>query len=187
MLKLVEANVDLNELCKEVPKLSALYQSLVRKGLITEQQTLTLTGKQLIEAFEAQDSSSKGKMKKLVTKVHDGFDLWWKAYPGTDTFVHQGHTFSGSRSMRVKKNECKIKLLSILEEGEYTIEELIAALNYEIEQKKEMSVKTKVNKLTFMQNSLTYLNQRSYEPFIELIKQGAVIEKAPIQIGSIDI
>jgi hypothetical protein len=28
-----------------------------------------------------------------------------------------------------------------------------------------------------MQNSLTYLNQRSFEPFIELIKEGHKIEE----------
>ena len=33
--------------------------------------------------------------------------------------------------MRVKKDECKAKLNSILAEGEYTIKEMIAALEYE--------------------------------------------------------
>jgi hypothetical protein len=38
-----------------------------------------------------------------------------------------------------------------------------------------------------MQNSLTYLNQRSFEPFIELIKEGAVIEETHKPTGSTDI
>jgi len=38
-----------------------------------------------------------------------------------------------------------------------------------------------------MQNSLTYLNQRSYEPFIELIKEGAKIEEAPQIVGGTDV
>jgi hypothetical protein len=36
-----------------------------------------------------------------------------------------------------------------------------------------------------MQNSLTYLNQRSFEPFIELLKEGYTVEdKAPTNGGT---
>jgi hypothetical protein len=38
-----------------------------------------------------------------------------------------------------------------------------------------------------MQNSLTYLNQRSFEPFIELIREGKTIEEKPIIKGGTDI
>ena len=64
---------------------------------------------------------------------------------------------------------------------------MIAALEYEVLQKKENSVKTKTNRLTFMQNSLTYLNQRTFEPFIELIREGKKIVEEPIIRGGTDI
>jgi hypothetical protein len=89
--------------------------------------------------------------------------------------------------MRVKKDDCKVKLYAILAEGEYTIKEMIAALEYEVLQKKENSVKTKTNRLTFMQNSLTYLNQRTFEPFIELIREGKTVVEEPIVRGGTDI
>jgi hypothetical protein len=38
-----------------------------------------------------------------------------------------------------------------------------------------------------MQNSLTYLNQRSYEPFIELIRGGAVVKQSVKPITGTDI
>jgi hypothetical protein len=63
-------------------------------------------------------------------------------------------------------------------EGEYSASILINALLYDITQKKEMSVKTGNNKLSYMQNSLTYLTQRSYEPFIELMNEGVVIQES---------
>jgi len=48
-----------------------------------------------------------------------------------------------------------------------------------------MSVKTGNNKLSYMQNSLTYLNQRSYEPFIELMNEGVVIQESNnVQYGT---
>jgi hypothetical protein len=37
-----------------------------------------------------------------------------------------------------------------------------------------------------MQNSLTYLNQRSYEPYIELLKEG-INTKETERIGATDI
>jgi hypothetical protein len=38
-----------------------------------------------------------------------------------------------------------------------------------------------------MQNSLTYLNQRTFEPFIELIKEGKTVVEEPIIRGGTDI
>jgi hypothetical protein len=63
-------------------------------------------------------------------------------------------------------------------EGEYTAAQLIAALNFEILQKKESSLQTSSNRMTFMQNSVTYLNQRAYEPYIELINSGEQINES---------
>ena len=67
------------------------------------------------------------------------------------------------------------------------MQDLLEAIKYEVLQKKENSVKTGVNKMTFMQNSLTYLNQRTFEPFIELIKEGHNIVEAPVIKWSTDI
>ena len=113
--------------------------------------------------------------------------MWWAAYPGTDTFEHKGRKFVGSRSLRQNKEECRLKFDKILIEGEYSVQELINALEYDVLMKKENSVKTGNNKLSYMQNSLTYLNQRSFESFIELIREGKA-EKEEKQIGgAIDI
>jgi hypothetical protein len=89
--------------------------------------------------------------------------------------------------LRQNKDECRLRFDKILLEGEYTAAELIEALKFDVLQKKESSVKSGTNRLTYMQNSLTYLNQRSYEPFIELIKEGVQIEQAPKIVGGTDI
>lgn len=164
------------------PKLEALKQGLLRRSFITETGKITVLGKELL------DSLQLGKtVVTKVKKVVGDFDKWWKTYPGTDTFVYKGKTFSGARSLRTKKDECEAKLAKILNEGEYTIDELIEALEYEVMQKKENSIKTKTNKLSFMQNSLTYLNQRSFEPFIELIKEGIKLKEEQTPSGGVDI
>lgn len=181
----VESGVDIKELCKESARLSALYQGLYRKGLITDEDGLTLTGKELIK-FITEEHEPEDKPKRR--KTTSDFETWWKAYPGTDTFTHKGKSFTGTRTLRARKDECKLKFDKILEEGEYVLQDLLDALGYEVLQKKENSVKTKTNRMTFMQNSLTYLNQRTFEPFIELIKEGKTIESSEEDVqGGTDI
>ena len=184
LLKLAEEGECLESLCKGSPKLEALYQGIYRKGLITVEDKLTLTGKAVLEFLSTTEETTTLVRKK---KTNDEFDLWWKAYPGTDTFKINGRSFTGTRSLRNKKDECKAKLHKILDEGEYTIKELIEALEFEVNQKVNNSIKTGVNKMSFMQNSLTYLNQRTFEPFIELIREGHKQEIDTPVSGSTDI
>jgi hypothetical protein len=183
LLKLSEEGINIKELCEESPKLEALYQGIFRKGLITSDDKLTLTGKSVLNFLETTETTKFVRKKK----TDDDFELWWKAYPGTDTFKCGNKSFTGTRSLRAKKDECKIKLHKILDEGEYTIKELIDALEFEVNQKVNNSIKTGVNKMSFMQNSLTYLNQRTFEPFIELIREGHKQEIDKPISSSVDI
>lgn len=176
LLKLVEEQIDLTPIIKDSARISALHQSLIRKGLITDtDEKLTIMGKELLSFIKTQGEVKIVKKKASV----DEFDTWWKTFPGTDTFTHRGKKFTGSRSLRQNKEDCKVKFNKILLEGDYTAKQLTDALQYDVEQKKEASIKQGTNKLTYMQNSLTYLNQRSYEPFIELINEGTEIEHVP--------
>ena len=183
LLKMIQQEFDVKSLCEETPKICLLCQTILRKQLITGEYKLTIEGKELLAFF---DTSSR---ETIVRVKQDGdlFEAWWKVYPGTDTFTHKGESFTGTRGLRVNKEECKIKFDKILGEGEYTADDMLAALQFDVTQKKENSVKAKANKLTYMQNSFSYLNQRSFEPFIELIKEGTKIEEAPEQIKGFDI
>lgn len=184
LLKLVEEEVDISILCKESLKLEALYQSIYRKGLVSKECKLTLEGKNVLKFLDEEHPLEE--LKKIVAN-EDDFSLWWKSYPGTDTFTHKGKIFAGTRSLRTKKDDCKIKLNKIIAEGEHTLEQLIQALEYEVHQKKETSVSSGANKLSYMQNSLTYLNQRTFEPFVELIKEGHKIIQTETNTGGTDI
>jgi hypothetical protein len=175
-------NINLSETFSS-KKIDVIVQTAIRKGLLTDNGALTLTGKELLQFLHSEGEDVK--IKKVVTD--DDFEEWWKSYPGTDSFVHKGVTFTGTRSLRARKEECKIKLKKILDEGEYTITELIEALKFEVLQKKENSIKQKSNKMTFMQNSLTYLNQRTFEPFIELVREGMQVREEQNVTGGTDI
>lgn len=176
MLQLIDDGEDIKTLCCELPRLETLCQTLYRKLLITKDFKIAEAGRNLLN-FVNEETPNLVK-KKAIIKT---FDTWWKAYPGTDAFNHKGKSFFATRSLRVRKDECKKKFEKILDEGQYTADDLIAALEYEVLQKKENSIKTKTNKMSFMQNSLTYLNQRTFEPFIELIKEGVTLKEAPEQ------
>ena len=176
LLKLVEEQVDLSSIVNNSARIAALHQSLIRKGLISDNdERLTIMGKELLSFIKTEGEVKIVKKKASV----DEFETWWKTFPGTDTFTHKSRKFTGSRSLRQNKEDCKIKFNKILLEGDYTAKQLTDALQYDVDQKKDASIKQGTNKLTFMQNSLTYLNQRSYEPFIELINEGVEINSNP--------
>jgi len=183
ILKLVEANVDIQPMIEGSMKIAGLYQSLVRKGLISNVTlSITQTGRELLTYA---DSETKEPIKRPRQKSSD-FDNWWNVFPLTDNFEYKGKKFTGSRGLRRSREDCRIKFNKILTEGDYTAQQITDATSLDIFLKKEASVKTGDNKLTFLQNSLTYLTQRSYEPFIEMIQTGIKIPNAQPK-GSVDI
>lgn len=181
LIKMCEAGYDLTEFSLKGPKYNNLISAILRKGLVSDNKP-TKEATELLEFL----SSRLTKMPKKKTE-DEWFTPWWRAYPATDTFTYKGKKFVGSRALRAGKDDCRAKLYKIITEGEYTIETLIAALEYEVLQKKEKSIKENANKLTFMQNSLTYLNQRSFEPFIELIKETKTVELDKKTSSSVDV
>jgi hypothetical protein len=168
-LKMIDDGLDPIEISLKNDKLNHIWSSIIRKGLVSE-CTLTAEGKALLDFMK--ENGDKVVTIKRKKPPEEPFLRWWSAFPGTDTFEYKGKTFTGTRALKAKKEDCKTKFNKILDEGEYTIDELIAALQLEISQKKESSYKTGANSLKYMHNSLTYLNQRDFEPFIELVKKG---------------
>ena len=184
MLTQINSGNDIQSFVKGSLKLEVLLHSLYRKGLVTDEYKITLEGKTVIDFLNVEETDITTIEKVVIPE--SSFADWWKAYPGTDTFKIDGMSFTGTRSLRVKKEDCKKKFEQIIAEGQCTVEEMILALNMEVDQKKKKSLKDKTNRMMYMQNSLTYLNQRSFEPFIELVRQGVIIEQQN-QTGGTDI
>jgi hypothetical protein len=183
LLLLINEGFNVLEMCKGSERIKALHTSLIRRGLIYEhEEKLTLQGKHLL-TFVSLEGEVKLKKEK---PSEDVFEQWWKAFPGTNNFKVSGVEFTGDRTLRQNKNECRVKFNKILLEGEWSAEQLIKALEIDVRKKLESSLKTRQNKLTYMQNSLTYLNQRSYEPYIQLISSHKEQEE-PSYNGGIDI
>jgi hypothetical protein len=184
MLKLLqEEKEEVNNLINNNQKANALYQALIRKSLVAPDGVVTLDGKQVIEFLDLPTTT------KLVKKIVDSatFDKWWSIFPGTDTFTHKNKQFIGTRALRVNKAKCKKYFEDILKKGEHTGEQIIAATQYDINLKKENSVKKGSNQLTFMQNSGTYLYNQVYESFIDLVNQSTPISEGATKALDIDI
>jgi len=183
LLKLIEDGQDLSPLYEDSMKIGALYQGLIRKGLISkDDEKLTIEGKDLLKFIESNDNSRKIVKRKPITT---DFEEWWKNYPTTDSFTYKHKTFKGSRSLRRAKNDCKVKFKAILNEGDYTAQQLIDALKYEVNVKVERSLREGKNLMSYMQGSVPYLNQRTFEGFIELMESEK--DKPEQQTGSTDI
>jgi DNA-directed RNA polymerase len=176
LLRLINEQYDLSALLTESAKMNAMVQGIVRKGLVNEELTkLTKQGQEILVFMD-----SKVPRRIVKKKVDESeFEKWWKAFPSTNTFTYKGKTFAGDRAMKVKKDECRMKIDKILLEGEFSIDDLVNALNYEVKQKMESSLRAGTNKLSYMHNSLSYLNQNDYIPFIELIRSGNKIIESP--------
>jgi len=188
LLKLVEANIDIQPLTDGSMKIAGLYQSLVRKGLVSDvTQSITQVGRELLTFA---DSEVKQSMKKLKIKESE-FDNWWNAFPSTDHFEYNGRKFTGSRGLKRSREDCRIKFNKILAEGEYKGEDIVNATLLDVYLKKEASVKSGENRLSFIQNSFTYITQRSFEPFLEMILTGInpmkMHQSSNTKTGSTDI
>src|SRR6201999_149781 len=79
---------------------------------------------------------------------------------------------NGTRSLRSKKDECSIKYQNILAENSFTHQEVLKALEWEVEARKDQSVVRKANQLSFMNALPIWLNQRKFEDYIPLAKKG---------------
>ena len=180
ILYLIQHNYPVYETIKEDVKVQSFYRGLVRKNYTFTDGGVHYCTAIGIELANMWDNTNAAPIK-TVDKTGE-FDKWWNAYPGTDTFTFENKTFKGSRALRMKREECRLKFEQILMQGTFSTEQMIEALNIEVEQKKSASIKSGVNKLSYMQNSLTYLNQRTFEPYIDLIGKKVIKKQTEVSI-----
>lgn len=167
-------------------KLECLTQFLTRRGLINTKLKITEAGKLILESFRFSKViiSPQRAVSVINNSAEINFDTWWRTYPSTDIFEHNGRKFNGNRGLKIKKDDCKKLYTDILKEGEYTADDLLRALKYEVQMKKEASCREGENKMKYMVNTRSYLYQRVFENFVEISK-GATPPKS--SGNSIDI
>lgn len=150
------------------------YQNLERKELIVPDNAdgsyyiISLLGKELYEELIDLSNGIQVSTPGIRQSRDKYFDEFWDAYPATATWTSEdGRKFTSGRSLRTGRKEDNRKVYyKIINEGKYNPKQIIDALNYEIAAKKKQSLKTGDNHMQYMQGSLTWLNQRTFENFI---------------------
>lgn len=166
LLSLIHNEEDISCLLED-PKIEVLYKTVIRKGLLSEANIITIKGKELLDFIENEQAVHLPK--KEVKIKRDLFAEWWKIFPSNNKFSHKGKSFAPTRALKVKQEDCKKQFNKLINDKEFTGEEIIEATKIDILLKKEESVKRGENKLTYLQNSYTYLRQKTFQGFIDLI------------------
>jgi len=157
-------------------KVKAWVQTCIRKGLLNEDLTITLSGRQLLDLSNRKFTNDEIQTAvKSVIDLSEDFEKWWEIFPSTDYFEWKGKTFEGGRALKINKttgkpNNCKSNFYNIVNEGKYSPEDIIRATEFHVETIKDLSVKKNENKLSFLANSERYLRQRMFGPYVELSK-----------------
>lgn len=158
-LIILEENIDSEEYLPFI-------QRLQRKGYIDGKQKPTEYGAALYKSLFEEVVAVK---PKTIVQKNDLFEKWWETYPATNDFTINGRHFQGSQTKRIQKDECR-KMFAIMCNS-FKGEDIIAATAYHINNAKEVSFKRKDNQLTYVTNSLRYLREKYFEPFISKVKE----------------
>lgn len=146
-------------------------RGLERRLYILDNQ-ITERGKDYYYSLITENTLGKSDKKISKDEINEAFDKWWGTrgtegiYPSTDFFIHEGKQFLGVQKKNIKKEDCKSEFRKIVLSGEYTSEEIIQGTSKHIETAKKDSIKKKTNQITFIGNSLRYLKERMFAPFV---------------------
>jgi len=105
-ITLVEEGNDVDVMCTDDAKMKMLYQTVRRKGLLSESNKITIVGKEVLSFLNEKIEEPKIPKKK---KTDSDFDKWWMTYPGTDTFTYKSQSFTGRRK-RIQLRQKSIDL-----------------------------------------------------------------------------
>lgn len=136
------------------------YQSLKRRGYIDNSLNPTDKGLKLLEGTLKQPkTTTMVGVEEKEQKYNEWFSEFWEAFPASDKYLHYPRT----RTLRSNKLKAFKLYCDILNEGEYTHEHLLFAINADVEMKKKSSIVQ--NQLRYLQTICTWLTKRIFEGF----------------------
>ena len=130
------------------------YVDLYKRGILTAS---TEGYKISVEGFqELRKIIGMTPLKLENSTVKKDFNEFWETYPISD-----GHgPWLRTRGLKSNKINCE-KVYSMAIRNGTKHDDIIKALKWEIKDRKQNSIQS--NKMSFMKNSYTWLNQREYE------------------------
>jgi len=181
ILSWINKNLDISHIVAGSKKIEAIYKTMKRKNLITDDEKVSQIGIEILDFISLKSNKTLIKPKPAASD----FDKWWEIFPSNDKFVVRGKTFGPTRSFKANKEEARLLFNKIIISGEFTAEQIIEGTKYDVNLKKERSYKTGQNQLKYLQNSSTYLRHTSFDGFLGLNNKEE--PKQSTNLGSIDI
>lgn len=157
-----------------------LLQNLVRRGYlelydeelgfefhhniyVTDKgEDVILTLKERFEEFKKEEIV----FNKTDFETH--FQEFWDTFPSSDKVLHYPRT----RVLRTEQDKCRKMYKKLLEE--YTHEDIMKALNYEINMRTSNSTGKSFSDLKYMKASVTWLNNKEFLSILEIMKEDGV-------------
>lgn len=180
ILSWVNKNLSIEHIVASSKKIEAIYKTMKRKGLVTEEDKVSKKGMDILTFVSKKTNKTLIKEKPKTTD----FDKWWEIFPSNDKFVVRNKSFGPTRAFKTNKDGCRLLFNKMVLDKEYTAEQIINATLYDVNLKKERSFKKNSNQLKFLQNSHTYLYQKTFSGFVDMKVEEVTKTK---KLGSIDI
>lgn len=155
---------------------AVLLATLERKNYLLN-GNLTNEGSLIVDKYfhpeKIDVETAKKELKAVKSELNSQFLIWWEHYPVGNTWkddeAHGSKLYKGTRGFRTQKDNCEKLYLKALADG-YTPQQMLDAIDYEVDEKKKESRRTGQNKLDYMINTHTYLLNRLFVNFIEMMK-----------------
>lgn len=134
-----------------------IYNKLIDNGYLTKNRQISSAGSKLMNSLETDEEIKQRK------QIDDGFkEFFYDTWPKDDKFAH----FPFSRALRINPKPSKAAYKSAIEDG-VTHEELINAVNAQVESLKKQSMRQASNQLKWLPSPHRWLNEQRYESFVD--------------------
>lgn len=147
----------------DIPRVKALVLTLERRGYLRA-GIITEEGKELYNSILEAESTIK---VRRVERKEEDWKVFLSHYPPNNSFTWRGRTFEGERGIRKNTKDGEAMFTKILNNKEYTCEEMCRAVMAEAISKMENSYKTGENKMRYFQGTETWLRQKQYENWVD--------------------
>lgn len=147
-----------------------IFSALKRKMWIDDNLKLNIAGLDVLRQLEELEKNPKelksDKIKEnFKEEIKEKFEEWWNVYPSTNNFTYRSTHFTGIQSKRIKKEDCFDLFYKLTLKFEPDL--IIRATANHIEIAKLESYNKGQNQITFIPNSLRYLREEIFLPFIK--------------------
>lgn len=148
------------------------YLELESKNLIriieNENGALTFflreNGTVMIDSFLDKPDTTNKTVKTPIKDKNHMFEEFWLTFPSSD----EHSIYKKTRILKAGKDACKRKYIDYIKAGA-DHNDIIKALKYEIKLRRDSN--NGQNKMTFMKNSLTWLNSKEFEIILETMEE----------------